>query len=295
MGQGGEGIEFLSLTIPKYNPNKFRPSSARMHPTQPNRYLLKHDPIFYRLLGCVDSYEPTDIDYIVESISNILPSYWKDKTAQEILDEAILYNESDIRPAIHSQHFSYCSYYTKQNSYLLYLDTYDWFLYKNWIHFKKVWDSPISPEDVEEYYNSFFVSYTSFSDTQLSLYKQFKERVGDHIKNGDTIYEGHLQGMSHLKGEILPDNYFYKTPVELFQLVDIPKRYETYKLYFNQQSIIGQTNVIKYSDLINQLIIMFEIPKENQNDFSQEVYSWHNRNLLLLLENINVDFSKCTM
>jgi hypothetical protein len=294
MGQGGEGIEFLSLTISKYNPNKFRPSSARMHPTQPNRYLLSLDPVFYRLLGCIDSYNPTDIDYIVESIYNSLPTYIKNMSAQEIIDEAILYNERDIRPAIHSQHFSYCSYYTKQNSYLLYLDTYDWFLYKNWIHFKKVWDSPIPSENFETVSNCYFVSYKSFSKNQLSLYEQFKERVEDHIKNGDTIYEGHLQGMSHLKGKILPDNYFYKTPLELFQLVDIPKRYATYKLYFNQQSIIDQVNIINYTDLINQLITMFEIPKENQNDFSQEVYDWHNRNLLLL-ENINVDFSKCTI
>jgi len=294
MGQGGEGIEFLSLTIPKYNSDKFRPSSARMHPTQPNRFLLSQDPTFYRLLGCVDTYEPTDINYIVDSIYNSLPSYIKNKSAQEIINEAILYNESDTRPAIHSQHYSYCSYYTKQNSYFLYLDSYDWFLYKNWIHFKKVWDSPVPSENFEIIFNSYFASCESFDDNHLSLFKQFKERVSDHTNNGGTIYEGHLQGLSHFKGKILPDDYFNKTPVELFQLVDIPKRYEMYKNYFTQKSVIDQTNIINYSNLINQLIIMFDIPEENQNDFSIEVEGWHNRNLLLL-ENTNIDFSKCIM
>ena len=294
MGQGGEGIEFLSLTIPKYNLNKFRPSYANMHPTQPNRYLLSMDPAFYRLLGCIDTYNPSDIDYIVESIYNSLPTYIKNMSAQEIIDEAILYNERDIRPAIHSQHYSCCSYYTKQNSYFLYLDTYDWFLYKNWIHFKKVWDSPIPSENFEIVSNSYFASYESFDDDQRSLCNQFKERVKGHIKNGDTIYEGHLQGLSHINGATLPDNYFYQTPSELIQLIDIPNRYEKYKSYFTDNSIIKQTNIINYSYLINQLIIMFEIPKENQNSFSEEVYGWHSRNLLVLA-NTNVDFSKCAM
>lgn len=288
MANGGEGMEFLSTMISYYS-DQYRSNLTSNHITQNNRFIV-NPPDFYDLLAAIGNHDNSwTVDQLIDRIHDRLPNFKPNLSMQDIIDEALSFNKESQLPCLHRQHFLNCDYFTKDNTYFLYLNSYDWYSYRKWLHFHKVWSTPLRTEAEVNNVIKFYYVY-AVNSTKKSLLDQFKEQINNNP--GLVVYEGHLQAITHMPNEVLtlPKDFIYQLPIELFEHArrTLPAGYQAYVNTLNNQHMHDRFNMIKYDGLVENLIKTFNIPTSNQSEFTSQVTEWYNKNINLISNNMDV-------
>ena len=279
MFRAGSGGEFLSDLIAEYS-DKFRKFDPKRKQVikHTNRTLLQL-PFFYQSVSAVRT-QSTNFDNFLMDIYNI--HKFNNVDIRTSTNDAISFLNEQTAPPLFHIHISINQHFTKNNSYLLLLDTAHWYNYIDILLLLKT-QLPI------------------ICNTNEELIDAFKYQLGASINNVDTYkllndalewtMKNNIKTVSNIQIDTLPlmtadptitfDDIFCNSPVDVF------KKYNhinnKFLDYYNsiEPRVRDSTNVIEYSKLFNKgyLEDMFDIKSDN---FHSKLLQWHDNNLKLM-------------
>jgi hypothetical protein len=288
MYQGGAGGEFLTNLISQHSMLFKKYTKDDMRIDENNRSFVKI-PNLFQLVGANKSKKRIGdpIDTLIATIK---------KTAGDELQynirDSIKYLNSDSKPPLFRCHLSTNEYFGK-NTYLMLIDTSDWYDYTQSLLFLKVSNKMHSCPTDEERIKLFEYEFQVHINN-IKIHQCLTDGLEYVIKNKiDMVYEQHIITLELMPfiPELTIDYIFSTDPIELH------KKYYKFQnshdeIYQRFEEIYEKRNAtfIKYSRLFQKgyLENLFEI---DSTSFHYELLEWHERNLELMSKN-NFDYTK---
>ena len=277
---GGAGGEFLSSLISKYS-EKYQYILATKEKN--NRWHTLHSRLMSHFCSCASIFSEDrsdDLDAIIDRILNII-----EKTITDI--DNIIYNADSTfknynNTTLSRLHLSDNTFFTKENTFLLYLDS-KWLRYAGILmHLKS---SSEKFHKFELQFNSKVEQFKQANYTNNSL-----DEMIEFLKTADDIEfvtVGHLEIIKESKaitGELDMNVFLRMSSSELFnQYKHLTFKYYTEPRYFLnwENKIAERVNIIDYDKIFTKgyLEEMFDIQGD---DFHNELIQWHEDNLALI-------------
>jgi len=277
MYRGGSGGEFLTDNISEYS-SKFRKiAQSQKSTTSLNRTHLTL-PIFYQMVSMVKT-KTNNLDDFISDIERLHKIKCID--IKQSTDDAISFLLIDDAIPIVRTHLSRNSYFNKQNTHMILVDTPDWYNYREILLFLKTNKTYqcTSRKEIEDVFKYEI-------DTSINNLKAHT-RLLDSI---DWAVKNNIISISNVHAEIIAATNIPFSDIFIEDALQLFKKYNhvdnSFLDYYNfyEPKLKNQVNIIEFSKLFNKgyLEDMFDI---ESNEFHDKLIDWHKNNLKLMSNN----------
>ena len=279
MYAGGAGGEFLSSLISKYS-EKYQ--HLPVIKQEYNRWQTLHSQLMNHFCSCASLFSEDrsdDLDAIIDRMLNII-----EKTITDI--DNIIYNADSTfknynNTTLSRVHLSDNTFFTKENTFLLYLDS-KWLMYAGILMHLKSSSEKFHKFDLR--FNSKVEQFQQgHSNNSINEMIEFLKTANDI----DVVTVGHLEIVKEPKtdtGELDMNVFLKLSSGELFnQYKHLTFKYYTLPFHFLnwENKIANQVNVIDYDKIFTKGYLE-EIFNIQSDEFHSELIQWHEDNLALI-------------